>query len=55
MKRNGKDIFPSGNVGNLGFSLAKGVFALWFIWALVLLSGVGAVVYVVFHFLSKYW
>jgi hypothetical protein len=55
MQKNGKDIFPSGNPGQLGFSLFKGFFALWLGWALVCLVGGAALVYVAIHFISKFW
>lgn len=38
--------------------MAKGITAfgiVWVLWALVCLAGTGALVYVAWHFISKFW
>jgi len=41
--------------GDLGFALIKTLLRMWAIWACVVLALAGVGVYIVVHFLTKFW
>ena len=38
-----------------GERILKFIFGIWVLWVLFLISGIGIVIYVLAHFLSKFW
>lgn len=54
-KRHDDNRFPSGNVGDIGLALFKGFAIYYGVVALLGLCLAGGVIYVVFHFVSKFW
>ena len=52
----GRELFkPTGNQGLNVPRLFKVGFALWCVWALIVLTGICGIGYVAWHFISKVW
>lgn len=50
-----KNFKGTSSPGDLGFALVKTLLKMWAIWACVVLALAGVGVYIVVHFLAKFW
>ena len=52
----GRDLFKTHKQNTRGvFSIFKAFFALWIIWAIFCLCALVGIIYVAWHFISKFW
>lgn len=52
----GKDLFKAHKQATRGiFGIFGAFFAVWLVWALISIALLGGVVYVAWHFISKFW